>query len=156
MLVYSCPFGPAILTGFDAQLLKYSDIRGSELGAFEQSDSERLEELKRLIDNEIGVPHADDPSQCRLIAFGSKPCGGPWTYLVYSAKTNESRLEQLVGEYNQVQKRINIERKLLSNCAIARKPKVEYVDGVCTGVDELKRKWEEWRRNKLKESNLNR
>jgi len=46
-----------ILTTFGAQVLKYSDIGTSKLEASEQSDSERLKELRRLIDNEIGVPY---------------------------------------------------------------------------------------------------
>ncbi|HEX2473134.1 MAG TPA: hypothetical protein VHK01_00225, partial [Lacipirellulaceae bacterium] len=40
------------------------------------SDTERLEELRRMIELEIGIPYADEPTQCKLIPFGSKPCGG--------------------------------------------------------------------------------
>ncbi len=86
-----------------------------------------------MIEQEIGVPYADEPSQCKLIGFGSKPCGGPGSYLVYStAETNESRLKQLVSEFNQLQKRINEERRLSSDCAVTPKPQVEFVERVCT------------------------
>jgi hypothetical protein len=98
----------------------------------QQSDAELLEELRRMIELEIGIPYAKEPTQCKLIPFGSKPCGGPWGYLVYSTlKTDESRLKQLVSDFNQLQKKMNEERKILSDCAIASQPKLEFTDGVC-------------------------
>jgi hypothetical protein len=100
--------------------------------ASQQSDADRLEELRRMIEREIGIPSANEPSQCKLIPFGSKPCGGPWGYLVYSTlKTDESRLKQLVSDYNQLQKKMNDEGKILSDCAIAPEPRLEFADGVC-------------------------
>jgi hypothetical protein len=98
-----------------------------------QQNSVRLEELHGMIKKEIGTPSASELSQCQLIAFGSKPCGGPASYLVYStANTNESRLKQLVSEFNPLDKKINDKRGLVSDCALTQKPKVEFVDGVCT------------------------
>jgi len=103
------------------------------LAGSQQSDSQRLEDLRHMIEREIGVPYGDEPSQCKLIPFGSKPCGGPLSYLVYSTlRTNESRLKQLVNEYNQLQKKINEERKIASDCALAPVPKVEFAEGLCT------------------------
>ena len=138
-----------ILTTFGAQVLKYSDIGTSKLEASEQSDSERLKELRRLIDNEIGVPYANDLSQCRLIGIGDL-CPYRQKFLAYStAKMSESKLKQLVGEYNQLEKQRNLElRGHWCPWGTARKPKLEFTDGICTAVDELKQKWEEWRRNK--------
>ena len=107
-------------------------VNTTRLNAAQQNDSERLKELGRIIEQEIGTPAANEPSQCKLIAFGSKPCGGPARYLVYStAKTNETRLKQLVDEFNQLAKKINEERKILSDCMFVSEPKVELIDGVC-------------------------
>jgi hypothetical protein len=103
------------------------------LQAFQQNDSQRLKELNRIIEQEIGTATADQPSQCKSIAFGSKPCGGPVRYLAYSTtKTNESRLKQLVNEFNGLEKKINEERKMISDCMLVTEPKVELVDKVCT------------------------
>jgi hypothetical protein len=136
-----------IITGVLA--VDYRNVDSYDPHQSQQSDSERLKGIKRLIDNEIGVPHANELSQCHLIGFGSKPCGGPWTYLVYSTvQTNEFKLEQLVTDYNQVQRKFNIERKTMSDCMLARKPKIESNNGVCTAVDEVKQKWEKWRQQK--------
>jgi hypothetical protein len=107
-------------------------ISAHRLEAFQQDDSARLKELNSMIEQEIGTPTANEPSQCKLIAFGSKPCGGPARYLVYStAKTNESRLKQLVNEFNGLAKKINEERKMISDCIFVTEPKVELVDKVC-------------------------
>jgi hypothetical protein len=100
--------------------------------ARDQSDRERLRDLKRAIDAEIGEPGADSISQCKYIAFGAKPCGGPWTFLVYSTKrTDESKLQQLVKEYNALQKKINAEEGLGSDCSVPAAPELVLENGVC-------------------------
>jgi hypothetical protein len=45
-------------------------------------------------------------------------------------KTDESRLKQLAN-FNQLQKKMNEEGKILSDCAIASQPKLEFADGLC-------------------------
>jgi hypothetical protein len=113
-------------------VLSFLLLLGGDPVASQRSDTERLEELRRAIEQEIGVPAANDASQCKLIPFGSKPCGGPWSYLVYSTlKTDEARLKQLVSDFNQLQRQINEESKTLSDCAITPEPKVEFTDRVC-------------------------
>ena len=120
------------IPAFDVWNLLSLSVNTTRLNAAQQNDSERLKELGRIIEQEIGTPAANEPSQCKLIAFGSKPCGGPARYLVYStAKTNETRLKQLVDEFNQLAKKINEERKIFSDCMFVSEPKVELIDGVC-------------------------
>lgn len=146
----------AVPTTFGVLARNYLNVESYELHASQQFNSERLKELRRLIDSEIGVPHANDLSQCRLLEIGAS-CPHRQKFLAYStAKTSESKLKQLVGQYNQVEKQRSLELKLWCPWMTARKPKLEFTDGVCIAVDELKQKWEEWRRNKVKESNLNR
>jgi hypothetical protein len=109
------------------------DLSGCTLDAAHPYDSERLKELRTLIDREIGTPRANQPSQCKLIGFGSKPCGGPWSYLVYSTRnTDEFRLRQLVSQFNQFQKKINQESKIYSTCTLTPVPEVHLINGICT------------------------
>jgi hypothetical protein len=111
-------------------------LAGGPAGS-QQSDAERLEDLRRMIEQEIGIPSAKEPSQCKLMPFGSKPCGGPWGYLVYSTlKTDEPRLKQLVSDFNQLQKQINEDGKILSDCTIAPQPKLEFAGRVCAAKRE--------------------
>jgi hypothetical protein len=100
--------------------------------ASQQSNRERLRELKRAIDEEIGEPRADSVAQCKYIGFGAKPCGGPWMYLVYStARTDESKLHRLVREFNALQKKINEEEQLGSDCSVPPEPELVLENGVC-------------------------
>jgi hypothetical protein len=102
-----------------------------------QSKRERLQNLKRAIDAEVGVPRADRLAQCKYIEFGAKPCGGPRTFLVYStARTDEPRLKQLVSEYNALEKQINLEEGLASDCSMPTPPELALEGGVC--VDKNK------------------
>jgi hypothetical protein len=97
-----------------------------------QSKRERLQKLKREIDAEIGTPRADKLTQCKHIGFGAKPCGGHWRYLVYStAQTDEARLKQLVGDYNALEKQINEEEGLASDCSMVMEPELALEGGVC-------------------------
>ncbi len=67
----------------------------------QQSNRADLNKLKKEIDREIGKPRAKRLTQCKVIAFGAKACGGPTTYLVYSSlQTKENKLRRLVGQYN--------------------------------------------------------
>jgi hypothetical protein len=118
-------------------VLSFLLLLGGDPVASQRSDTERLEDLRRMIEQEIGIPSAKELSQCKLIPFGSKPCGGPWGYLVYSTlKTDESRLKQLVSDFNQLQKKINEDDKILSDCTIAPQPKLEFAGGVCAAKRE--------------------
>ena len=120
------------ITSFNSWNLLEPSVNTTRLHAAQQNDSERLKQLGSIIEQEIGTPTANEPSQCKLIAFGAKPCGGPARYLVYSTeKTNEFRLKQLVNEFNGLAKKINEERKMMSDCMFVTEPKVELVDKVC-------------------------
>ena len=50
----------------------------------EEVDRARLEGMRQDIIEFIGEPTCKDSTNCRSIAFGDKPCGGPWEYLIYS------------------------------------------------------------------------
>lgn len=98
----------------------------------QQTDKEKLAKLKKTIDARIGKPKAKRPAQCKTIAFGSKPCGGPSRYLVYSTlKTNESKLERLVSEYNRLEEKYNKENELVSDCMLATEPEIILENGIC-------------------------
>ena len=59
---------------------------------------------------------------CNSIAFGSKPCGGPWEYLVFSNAVNLSQLQTMVAEYNQAEATFNLETGAASDCMVVSPP----------------------------------
>jgi hypothetical protein len=71
-------------------------------------------------------------SQCRLVAFGSKPCGGPREYLAYStAITDSTALTTAVARYNAHEAEANRQSDRISDCRMVVRPTVTVVDGHC-------------------------
>ncbi|MCH8537803.1 MAG: hypothetical protein LAT66_08540 [Alkalimonas sp.] len=91
-----------------------------------------LSKMRSDIMDMIGEARADDVSQCRVVGFGHKPCGGPAEYITYSVKSsNETVLQQKINSYNKAAEAENIRLGRLSDCAIVPKPEVSLVDGKC-------------------------
>lgn len=95
-------------------------------------DGGDLETLRKAIDDEIGKARADRLNQCRTIAFGRKPCGGPWEYLVYSiAETDPLTLRGLVSRYNRLEGEINESEGRVSDCMYVMRPDTALVGSRC-------------------------
>jgi hypothetical protein len=73
---------------------------------------------------------------CNYIAFGSKPCGGPKEYLLFSSAVNLAQLEDLVTEYNEMEHQFNIQTNAISDCAVVLPPNnIECIDGSCVIIN---------------------
>ncbi|WP_333607474.1 hypothetical protein [Arsukibacterium sp.] len=80
----------------------------------------------------IGDARADDNSQCRVAAFGHKPCGGPAGYVAYSTKDgNEGDILRKIAAYNAAAEAENMRLGRMSDCAVVTEPAVELVGGQC-------------------------
>ena len=96
------------------------------------ADTTLLSALRSQVFGLIGVPTCRDLSQCRLIAYGSKPCGGPWTYLVYSLATTDSiALNAAVEKYNAQEAEVNRTEGRRSDCRAITRPQLQVVAGRC-------------------------
>ncbi len=61
-----------------------------------------------------------DSSVCSSIGIGSKPCGGPWKYLVYSTATVDGeQLRTAVADLNSYEAGYNQQEGLVSDCSLA-------------------------------------
>lgn len=96
------------------------------------ADTTRLRELREAVTREIGTPRCENRAQCGTMPFGAKPCGGPWSYLVYSrATTDTARLAAAVREYTVFQSGLNRRSGLVSDCRFTPRPAVDCVAGIC-------------------------
>lgn len=96
---------------------------------------ESLDTLRAAVLQLAGDPTCEDVSQCRSIAFGSKPCGGPWSYLVYSAQTTDSvSLAAAVSRYNRREAQLNRELGRASDCQVVLPPRLSCVSARCTAL----------------------
>ncbi len=98
---------------------------------------QRMEELHAVILELIGDPVCDSVEECRYIAFGDKPCGGPWSYLVYSiSRTDSVQLKTLVDEHRRLNKEWNAKTGAPSDCGLARSPVLARRDGRCVDLSQ--------------------
>jgi len=103
-----------------------------EITPITKNDLVKLEsQIRDMIGNDCS-----NSGQCEVIAFGSKPCGGPWEYLVYSSSdTDVALLIEKVNTFNQLQEEYNVENGIASDCSFVGSPEVTCVDGKCQIVD---------------------
>lgn len=95
-------------------------------------------DLLQEIRSAAGVARADDLSQCRAIALGAKPCGGPERYLLYSTLTaDEPRLRALVERYNSAADTRVRDQDLVSNCQVIEAPALGLEGGFCVPIRKL-------------------
>ncbi len=71
-------------------------------------------------------------STCRWVGLGSKPCGGPQSYLLYPSSVDTVLLLDKVSKYNAAQSEFNKKWSLISDCSVVSPPdSVACVKGKC-------------------------
>jgi hypothetical protein len=95
--------------------------------------SAQLEAKNQEIQNYINSFSCSESVGCGFIAFGSKPCGGPRTYLLFSNSINLTKLQEMVKIYNEMDELYNIQTGVVSDCMFVLPPtEVKCVNGICT------------------------
>lgn len=98
----------------------------------EEGDRARLMEMRREIDALIGDAEGASIADCRYAGLGSKPCGGPWEYIVYSvASTDSTALTERLTAYDAFEAEMNELYGYLSDCSIPNEPALVFRDGRC-------------------------
>ncbi len=101
----------------------------------EEQDQAKLKELFERIVDYIGTPYCSGDDDCRVIGTGSKPCGGPWMFLIYSASTvDEQHLQALVSEHASFEDYMNMKYGYMSTCDVPVPPPLECRDGICVAA----------------------
>jgi hypothetical protein len=101
----------------------------------ERPDSLPSDALRESIARQVGTAACSSPAVCRTLPLGSKPCGGPRRYLVYSVSvTDSARLAADAARYNEAEARRNKENGLVSDCSLLIPPKVSCVSRRCVAI----------------------
>lgn len=91
-----------------------------------------MRDIRLLMEREVGDAAAKRPEQCRAIPLGSKACGGPQSFLVYStAVSNERRLQELARQYAEAEEKYNRVTGAVSTCSFLMPPEVHLEHGKC-------------------------
>lgn len=107
-------------------------LEEGQTGSTWNEDSARLAAMKKEIENFVGEPRCSQASECAAAAFGSKPCGGPWTYVIYSkTSVDEDALLDWVNKYNQYNRVVNYRHGLISDCMLVTEPRLDCVNSLC-------------------------
>jgi hypothetical protein len=87
-----------------------------------------LQQIERL----IGAAACTDSSQCRSLALGAAPCGGPASYIAWSAAQNdEAPLRSLAERYQQEQRATNLHSGVVGICRMLTDPGAVCRAGTC-------------------------
>jgi len=101
----------------------------------QENDLMELNSLKLSIDQLIATGICTTNTDCDYIAFGSKACGGPKSYLAYSTSINVALLQQKVTDYNNLEHAYNLKWGIASDCMFVLPPtSVECLNGICKAV----------------------
>lgn len=95
-----------------------------ENGNLEQElalEAERLRSLLTTIDSLANSRNCTDAEEWRISPLGSKPCGGPASYMAYHKETEEEIIPK-IQEFTKRQADYNRKRNLFSDCAIVPQP----------------------------------
>mgnify|MGYP003634731628 CR=1 FL=1 len=87
-----------------------------------EDQREALNISKKAIEDLADTSVCNETTECKFIAFGSKPCGGPWSYLTYSTSIDTDRLDDLVEEYNKKEADFNQKWGVVSDCSFVTAP----------------------------------
>lgn len=87
-----------------------------------EEDLEALVSLSSEIEDLANSSVCNETTECKYIAWGSKPCGGPWVYLIYSTSIDEAALVNMVEEYNQKEATFNNKWERVSDCLAVSPP----------------------------------
>ena len=98
----------------------------------EEGDRAQLAEMLREIDALIGDAVGASIEDCRYVGLGSKPCGGPWEYIVYSvSSTDSTALAERLAAYEAFEDEMNRRYMYVSDCSVPNEPVLVYKDGRC-------------------------
>ena len=95
-------------------------------------DDQKLAQLGKEIGEFAKNKACSGGDDCKTMAMGSKPCGGPTSYIIYSlSKTDEKQLSDKVKQYTDFEKELNIKYNRASDCMFLMPPTVNCLNGVC-------------------------
>lgn len=93
---------------------------------------EQLQDIYAFIDN----GDCSTGSECFFMPYGSKACGGPKGYLLFSSETDVPTLHKMVEKHRKAEAAYNEQNRIISDCSIPVLPeKITCEDGKCIQIE---------------------
>tara|TARA_Y100000034_G_C6866135_1_gene394776 strand:- start:747 stop:1271 length:525 start_codon:yes stop_codon:yes gene_type:complete len=91
-----------------------------------------LSKLRAEINNIEAANECDSSMQCEVVAAGSRACGGPSHYMIYSTKhTSKEKALSIASELTKYESLYNAQNDMQSICAMLTKPSTQCIDNKC-------------------------
>ncbi|MFO7718833.1 MAG: hypothetical protein R6W85_00150 [Gillisia sp.] len=91
----------------------------------------QLQAIYTFIDNGDCSPS----SECAFMPYGSKACGGPQGYLLFSSETDIPALHKMVEKHRKAEEAYNKQNRIISDCSIPVPPeKLDCKNGKCIQI----------------------
>ena len=101
------------------------------------ADEAQLKALRAQIIEMIGDASCVNLVHCRLLALGTRPCGGADEYLAYSSHmANRPALENKALEYALIQEDVQRANSIAGICVVLPQPRLACIDRRCRVVRE--------------------
>lgn len=100
-----------------------------------QSDVETAAVLRSEISAMIGDARCNNLVNCRILALGSRPCGGAEEYLAYSVwSTNGEDLRTKAMEFGFLREEMLAREGVSGSCELLAEPRAACVNGRCVAI----------------------
>jgi hypothetical protein len=97
---------------------------------------EQLDQQFMAIEALIEEGSCSQDGECNFIPYGSKACGGPQGYLIFSSNVDREELQNKVEAYTKAESTYNEQQGIMSDCSIPPEPqKLGCVDGNCVRLE---------------------
>ena len=94
---------------------------------------QEAQEMENLTSEILAISKSEkctNGSDWKTVGLGVKACGGPVSYIAYSAKIDEAKFLEKVNLYNQKSTEYNKKYNLISDCMLVMPPeKIECING---------------------------
>ena len=97
-----------------------------------ESEKQALDEEKENILSFLQTGKCTDDGGCLFIGLGTKACGGPQEYVVYSASLDSAQVLGMIAGYNAMEDAYNKKWGIVSDCSVPTPPgSVRCLNGIC-------------------------
>ncbi|OHU84630.1 MULTISPECIES: hypothetical protein [Pseudoalteromonas] len=95
----------------------------------EKKDIDELHEQLKSLTQDLSC---DNTSQCHIKAVGSRACGGPSSYLIYSSKSSSTtEVTELAKKITAYESSFNFKNNMMSICEHLTRPSTQCVENKC-------------------------
>ncbi len=95
-----------------------------------------IKTAKNKLNNLIADKQCSTSSQCKVSAVGSRACGGPSDYIVYSTQSApQKQVSALSDTITQLESTYNVQKGMMSICQHLTAPSTQCVENKCVKLE---------------------